>query len=82
MLKIRLSRTGRKHAPLYTIVATDHRNCRDGKFLSKLGFYNPNNDKNPLSALEVESMKDLLSKGAILSDTVRTLLKRSNVKLS
>ncbi len=82
MVKIRLTRTGRKNAPLYTIVATDHRNARDGKFIEKLGFYNPSLTTNSLSGIEVEGLKSWMQKGAIMSDTVRTLLKRNNVKLS
>ncbi len=41
MVIIRLSRYGRKKLPIYNIVVTDRRNSRDGKFINKIGFYNP-----------------------------------------
>ena len=41
MVKIRLSRAGAKKRPFYHIVVTDGRNSRDGRFLERLGFYNP-----------------------------------------
>ena len=41
MLKIRLSRGGAKKRPFYHIVVTDSRNKRDGRFLERLGFFNP-----------------------------------------
>ena len=81
MVKIRLARLGRKKLPLYTIVATDHRNPRDGKFLEKLGQYNPNVDgEKQLNAVKTENLRAWLNKGAALSDTVKTLLKRHKVK--
>ncbi len=41
MVSIRLSRTGAKKRPFYHIVATDNRNARDGRYLERLGFFNP-----------------------------------------
>ena len=80
MIKIRLSRGGRKKSPVYTIVAADSRDPRDGKFLEKLGQYNPNKEPR-LSAVKEESIKRWVSEGAQLSDTVRTLLKGHSIKL-
>lgn len=80
MIKIRLQRGGRVHRPVYTIVATDARNPRDGKFLSKLGQYDPRGEQL-LSGVKAEEIKEYLSKGAVLSDTVRTLLKKQNIQL-
>ncbi len=80
MVKIRMSRVGRKNLPIYTIVATDSRAPRDGEVLEKLGQYNPK-AAEALKGVNVEGIKAWLSKGAQLSDTVRTLLKRNNVKL-
>ena len=81
MIKIRLSRTGRKLSPIYTIVATDSKNARDaGKYLAKLGFFNPK-AKEQLSNLNVETIKGWIGKGAVLSDTVRTIFKANNIKL-
>ena len=41
MVKIRLARSGAKKAPYYNVVATDSRSSRDGKFIERLGYYNP-----------------------------------------
>lgn len=80
MVKIRMARGGRKNRPVYTIVATNSRSPRDGQFLEKLGQYDP---KAPeaLKMVNVDGIKAWLSKGAQLSDTVRTLLKNNNIKL-
>ncbi len=80
MIKIRLARGGRVHKPVYTIVATDSRNARDGRFLEKLGQYNPNAE-NVLIDVNAERIKHWVSKGAAVSDTVRSLLKRNKVEL-
>lgn len=81
MIKIRLSRTGRKLSPFFTIVATDSKNARDaGKYLAKLGFFNPK-AKEPFTNLNVDEIKAWVGKGAELSDTVRTLFKANNIKL-
>jgi small subunit ribosomal protein S16 len=80
MVKIRMTRLGRKALPVYSIVATDSRAPRDGQFLEKLGQYNPKSPET-LNSVNVEGIKTWLSKGAQLSDTVKTLLKKNNIKL-
>jgi small subunit ribosomal protein S16 len=80
MVKIRMTRLGRKALPVYSIVATDSRSPRDGQFLEKLGQYNPKSPET-LNSVNVEGIKTWLSKGAQLSDTVKTLLKKNNIKL-
>ena len=75
MIRIRLSRGGRKKQPIYTIVAADKRSPRDGKFIEKLGKYNPNVEPN-LFDVKADRIKTWVEKGAQMSDTVRTLLKR------
>ncbi len=80
MIKIRLKRLGRVHTPVYNIVATDSRNPRDGKFLEKLGVYHPSNEKT-LSNINTDGIKTWISKGAELSSTVATLLKKNKVQL-
>ncbi len=83
MVKIRLSRGGRKHLPIYTIVAADSRNARNGKFLEKLGQYDPKSqDGEKVKGLKLESLKKWIQTGAICSDTVRTLLKKQKIQLS
>ena len=80
MVKIRLARGGRIHRPVYTIVAADSRKARDGRFLQKLGQYNPNSS-SVLSGIKTEEIKVWLSKGALMTDTVRTLFKKHNIQL-
>ncbi len=71
MVRIRLARAGAKKAPFYRIVAADQRMKRDGRFLEKLGTYNPlTKELN----IERESIQKWLSVGASPSDTVLKLL--------
>ena len=81
MISIRLARGGRVHKPVYTIVATDARNPRDGRFLEKLGQYNPSAE-SVLSAVNTERISYWVGKGAVLSDTVKTLLKKNKIALN
>ena len=72
-VKIRLQRHGKKGKPFYWIVAADVRAKRDGKFLEKLGIYNPNT--NPATVeINVEQTLDWLKNGAQPTNTARTLL--------
>ena len=79
-VKIRLQRHGSKKRPFYFIVVADGRAPRDGKFIQKIGTYNP---LTVPATIELDRQKALewLNKGAQLSDTVRTLLKNNNIKL-
>ncbi len=82
MVVIRLQRGGRTHSPVYTIVAADKRTARNGRFLERLGQYNPQAEGGDvLNGVKAENIKAWLDKGAVLSDTVRTLLKRAKVEL-
>ncbi|AOW20528.1 30S ribosomal protein S16 [Urechidicola croceus] len=79
-VKIRLQRHGKKGKPFYWIVAADARSKRDGKFLEKLGTYNPNT--NPATVdLDVDSSVKWLQNGAQPTDTARTLLSYKGVLL-
>tara|TARA_Y100000590_G_C15170371_1_gene807111 strand:+ start:77 stop:319 length:243 start_codon:yes stop_codon:yes gene_type:complete len=80
MVKIRLQRGGRTHRPVYTIVAANSRAARNGKFLEKLGQYDPN-AKEILKDVKVDAVKAWIGKGAQLSDTVNSLFKKHGVKL-
>lgn len=82
MLTIRLQRGGRTHMPIYTIVAADSRNPRDGRFSEKLGQYNPHLTEGELLNVKAERINELISKGATISDTVRTLLKKNKIQLN
>lgn len=81
MIKIRLARGGRIHKPIYTIVAADARCPRDGRFLEKLGQYNPSAKENVLTDIKVDEIKSWITKGAMLTDSVRTLLKKQKISL-
>jgi small subunit ribosomal protein S16 len=81
MLTVRLSRGGRRNDPVYTIVVTDSRKSRDGGFLEKLGQYNPK-EATALKNVKIDRLKILMSKGATISDTVRTLLKNQKIALN
>ena len=80
MVKIRLQRGGRTHRPVYTIVAANSRAARNGKFLEKLGQYDPKGEKN-LVDVNVEGIQAWIGKGAKLSDTVKSLLRKHSIKL-
>lgn len=81
MVKIRLQRGGRTHRPIYTIVAANSRAARNGKFLEKLGQYDPKGEKN-ITDVNVEAVKAWITKGAQISDTVKSLFKKHGIKLS
>lgn len=81
MVKIRLARGGRTHKPVYTIVAANSRNARDGRFLEKLGQYDPNASE-VLKDVNVESIKTWIGKGAQVSDTVSSLFKKNGISLA
>jgi len=72
-VKIRLQRHGKKGKPYYWIVAADARSKRDGKYLEKLGAYNPNT--NPATVeLDVDDAVKWLQNGAQPTDTAKNLL--------
>ena len=72
-VKIRLQRHGKKGKPFYWIVAADVRSKRDGKFLEKLGTYNPNTNPATIN-LDVDGSIKWLENGAQPTDTARALL--------
>ncbi len=77
-VRIRLQRHGKKGKPFYWIVAADSRAKRDGKFLEKLGTYNPNT--NPASIdLKVDNAVQWLNNGAQPTDTARAILSYKGV---
>ena len=79
-VKIRLQRHGKKGKPYYWIVAADSRSKRDGKYLEKLGFYNPNT--NP-ATIEVDMEKSIewLKNGAQPTKTARNILSYKGIML-
>lgn len=80
--RIRLSRRGRKKYARYDIVVADSRAPRDGRFIEKLGIYNPNaKTKTQSVVLDEDKAFDWVMKGAVPSDTARELLSASGVLL-
>lgn len=77
-VKIRLARHGAKKRPFYRIVAADSECPRDGRFLEKLGTYNPLLDPVEV-VLDADRVKYWIGQGAIPTDTVRSILKREGV---
>lgn len=76
MLKIRLARGGAKKRPYYSIVVADSHSPRDGRFIEKVGTYNPllkKDDANRVT-LKVESIQEWLKKGAQPTDRVARFL--------
>lgn len=74
MVTIRLARAGAKKRPFYHVVATDKRSARDGRFIERLGFYNPNaKGQEPKLVLDSAKLADWKSKGAQVSDRVAYL---------
>ena len=83
MIAIRLQRLGRTHLPIFNIVAIDSRSRRDGRFLQKLGWYSPvAKEGEQLKSVNTADIKKFLDKGAQLSDTVGTLLKKHRISLT
>lgn len=72
-VKIRLQRHGKKGKPYFWIIAADGRSKRDGKFLAKLGFYNPTTNPAQID-LDVDSTVEWLQNGAQPTDTARAIL--------
>ncbi|RBW54715.1 30S ribosomal protein S16 [Tenacibaculum sp. E3R01] len=72
-VKIRLQRHGKKGKPFYWVVAADSRAKRDGRFLEKLGTYNPNTNPATID-LDVDGTVQWLQNGAQPTDTARTIL--------
>ena len=73
-VKIRLSRSGKTHAPFYHLVVSDERNPRDGKFLEIVGTYDPRNKERRVVAKK-DRIDYWMSKGAKPTETVSKLLK-------
>ena len=79
-VKIRLQRHGKKGKPFYWVIAADARSKRDGRYLEKLGTYNPNT--NPATVnLKFDDIVNWLDKGAQPTDTARTLLSYKGIML-
>ena len=80
-VKLRLKRMGSKQKPFYRIVAADSRSPRDGRFIETVGTYNPIKTTLAAPVVTVDEEKALswLSKGAIPTDTVRSILSNQGI---
>ncbi len=75
MVKIRLSRTGKKNAPSYRIVVMDSRTKRDGRVIERIGFYDPKT-KPATIKIDQKRLDYWLSQGAQLTEAVKKITKR------
>jgi small subunit ribosomal protein S16 len=81
MLVIRMARAGTKKRPFYHIVVADSRFPRDGRFIERLGYYNPllPKEKTERLKLDLEKVQDWMKKGAQPSDRVKRFLDAAGV---
>jgi len=78
MVSIRLSRTGAKKRPFYHIVVTDSRNARDGRYIERLGYFNPIATGGDVALhIDQDRVQHWISQGAQTSERVATLLKQA-----
>jgi small subunit ribosomal protein S16 len=81
-MKIRLARGGSKKRPHYSIVAADSRMARDGRFIEKLGTYNPllPKDSEDRIKMDMERIQHWLDKGAQPTDRIARMLEAAGVR--
>lgn len=83
MVVIRLARGGSKKRPFYNLVATDSRDRRDGRFIERVGFYNPvANANEERLRIELDRVQHWTGVGAQLSPAVARLVKDFSAKVS
>ncbi|OWO83528.1 30S ribosomal protein S16 [Photorhabdus luminescens] len=76
MVTIRLARGGAKKRPFYQVVVTDSRSPRDGRFIERVGFFNPiATGKAETLRLDLDRIEHWMGLGATVSDRVATLIK-------
>ncbi|MFT8229564.1 MAG: 30S ribosomal protein S16 [Enterobacterales bacterium] len=73
MVKIRLSLRGCKKRPFYQVIVSNSKSARDGKFIEKVGFFNPLNKQKYLN---IKRIKYWINCGAILSNKVKYIIKK------
>ena len=74
-VKVRMTRSGSKKRPFYRIVAINSESRRDGRPLEYIGYYNPCTNPGTLS-IDADKLNAWIEKGAEMTDTVRTLVKK------
>lgn len=75
-VKIRLARFGSKKRPVYRVVVADIRSPRDGRFIERVGWYDPRLQKDDLK-MDLERVDYWVSNGAQPTDKVKSLIKRA-----
>ena len=76
MVTIRLSRGGSKKRPFYHVTVSDRRNSRDGRFIERLGFFNPGaRGQEERLRIDLDRLNHWVGQGAKMSDRVATLVK-------
>ena len=81
MVVIRLARSGAKKRPFYNMIVTDSRNRRDGRFVERIGYYNPVAAENELGlSVDADRLAYWQGHGAQLSPTAARLVKQFNAK--
>jgi len=78
---IRLKRFGTKKRPYYRIVVMDSRAPRDGKTIEEVGYYHPIEAEEKQISFDADKVRSWIDKGARVSDTVRGILNKKNLKL-
>ncbi len=77
-VKIRLRRMGMKKAPFYRVVVADERSPRDGRCIEEIGYFNPLTEPETIQ-IDAEKATKWIKNGAQPTDTVKALLKKSNI---
>ena len=80
MVKIRLRRDGAKKAPYYTMVVADSRYPMDGRFIEKVGTYNPMTEPKQIN-LDENKIKEWIKKGAKPTDTAKALIEKAGINI-
>jgi small subunit ribosomal protein S16 len=79
---IRLKRFGTKKRPYYRIVVIDKKAPRDGKIIEEVGYYHPIEAEDKQIVFDAEKVRVWVDKGAIVSDTVRSILNKKSFYLN
>ena len=77
-VKIRLRRMGAKKAPFYRVIVADSSAPRNGKFIEEIGTYDPLTNPSTIK-IDADAAKKWIANGAQPTDTVKALLKKSNI---
>lgn len=80
MVKIRLRRDGAKKSPYYTLVVADSRYPADGRFIEKVGTYNPMVEPAEIK-VDTEKVAEWIKKGAKPTDTAKALIKKAGLEV-